>query len=166
MSNEHLKTRSKTRTRRVTTMLLASNIGFLALVGPAQIFYAISFDPHRDTQSNDEYKSFVNKGTIYQCLINTYYAASFVFCFASSSIFRREIKKILYKHYRPKTSLVSGTSEIYSPHEHRSFLQQTRSSGAFCPNGGSSISDKPPPPGEQKQQKRATESTIETDECI
>ncbi|CAF3251893.1 unnamed protein product [Rotaria sp. Silwood2] len=76
INNEHLKSRSKSRTRRVTTMLLASNIGFLALVAPAQIFYALSFDPQRDMQSNDEYKSFIIQGNIYQCLINRYYAAS------------------------------------------------------------------------------------------
>ena len=92
-------------------MLLASNIGFLALVGPAQIFYALSFDPQRGMQSDDEYKSFVTKGNIYQCLINTYYAASFVFCFASSSMFRREIKKLLNKHYKPKHSIDKCSSK-------------------------------------------------------
>lgn len=163
MNNEHLKIRSKIRTRRVTTMLLASNIGFLALVGPAQIFYAISFDPQRDMQSNDEYKSFMSKGTIYQSFINTYYAASFVFCFASSSMFRREIKKILNKHYRPKNSLVGMASDVYGPNEQRAFLQQTRLSGPFCTNGGSPICENIL---ERKQRKRATESTIETDGYI
>ena len=140
-------------------MLLASNIGFLALVGPAQIFCALSFDPQRDMQSNDEYKSFIIKGNIYQCLINTYYAASFVFCFASSSIFRREIKKLLNKHYRPKNSIVGATSDVFSAHDNRPFLQQTRLSGAHCPNG-SPIQENAM---ERKCHKRATESTIETD---
>jgi hypothetical protein len=105
-------------------MLLASNIGFLALVAPAQIFHALSFDPLRDMQSDDVYKSFIIKQNIYQCLINTYYAASFIFCFASSSVFRREIHKLLNKHYKPKNSIVGGPSEAYSPYENRPFLQQ------------------------------------------
>ncbi|CAF1127579.1 unnamed protein product [Rotaria sp. Silwood1] len=160
INNEHLKSRSKSRTRRVTTMLLASNVGFLALVAPAQIFYALSFDPQRDMQSNDEYKSFIIQGNIYQCLINTYYAASFVFCFASSSIFRHEIKKLLHKHYKPKHSLGSGTSEIYSSHENRPFLhQQPRTSGYYRSN--SSTNDEYLLG--RKSVKRATESTIETD---
>lgn len=158
ISNEHLKSRSKSRTRRVTTMLLASNIGFLALVGPAQIF-ALSFDPQRDMQSNDETKSFVIKGIIIQCSINTYYAASFVFCFASSSIFRREIKKLLNKRYHPKHSIVAATSEVFTQHENRPFLQQARLSGAFCPNGSPNSENI----NERKIQKRSTESTIETD---
>ena len=54
VNNEYLKSRSRSRTRRVTTMLLASHIGFLALVGPAQFFYALSFDPQRDMQSDEE----------------------------------------------------------------------------------------------------------------
>jgi hypothetical protein len=140
-------------------MLLASNIGFLALVGPAQIFYAISFDPQRDMQSNDEYRSFIIKGNIYQCLINTYYAASFVFCFASSSIFRREIKKLLNKHYKPKNSLVPVTSELYSPNENRPFLQQTRFSGTYCVNGSPNSENI----SERKHIKRGTESTIEVE---
>jgi hypothetical protein len=140
-------------------MLLASNIGFLALVGPAQIFYALFYDPQRDMQSNDEYKSFVIQGNIYQSLINTYYAASFVFCFASSSIFRREIHKLLNKHYKPKHSIIGGPSEAYSPHENHPFLHQPRLSGVNFSNGS---------PNndyilERKDQKRATESTIETD---
>jgi hypothetical protein len=143
-------------------MLLASNIGFLALVGPAQIFYALSFDPQRDMQSNDEYKSFMIKGNIYQCLINTYYAASFVFCFASSSMFRREIKKLLNKHYKPKHSLITATSEIYSPNENRSFLQQARLSGTYCGNGTPNSENL----SERNHVKRATESTIEVDGLI
>lgn len=103
VNNERLKSRSRSRTRRVTTMLLASNIGFLALVAPAQIFYALSFNPELGMQSPDQFKSFMKRGTIYQCLINTYYAASFVFCFASSSIFRREIKKLLQIPFKTKT---------------------------------------------------------------
>jgi hypothetical protein len=140
-------------------MLLASNIGFLALVAPAQIFHALSFNPLRDMQSDDVYKSFIIKQNIYQCLINTYYAASFIFCFASSSVFRREIHKLLNKHYKPKNSIVGGASEAYSPHENRPFLQQGRVSGVnfsnSSPNNDYAL--------ERKNQKRATESTIETD---
>ena len=143
-------------------MLLASNIGFLALVGPAQIFFALSFDPQRGMQSNDEYKSFVIQGNIYQCLINTYYAASFVFCFASSSMFRREIKKLLNRHYKPKHSIVAATSEIYSTHENRPFFQQARLSGAFCPNGSPNNEHL----SERKCHKRPTESAIETEGII
>jgi hypothetical protein len=140
-------------------MLLASNIGFLALVGPAQIFIVLSFDPQRDMESNDGVKSFIIQVNIYQCLINTYYAASFVFCFASSSIFRREIHKLLNKHYKPKHSIVAATSEIYSPNENRPFLQQARLSGVYCPNGSPNSESML----ERRNQKRATESTIETD---
>jgi hypothetical protein len=143
-------------------MLLASNIGFLALVGPAQIFYAISFDPQRDMQSHDEYKSFIIQGNIYQCLINTYYAASFVFCFASSSIFRREIHKLLNKHYKPKHSIVGATSDIFPPNENRPFLQQARLSGVYCPNGSPNSENRL----ERKTQKQETESTIETEGLI
>ncbi|CAF1034171.1 unnamed protein product [Rotaria sordida] len=159
INNEYLKSRSKSRTRRVTTMLLASNIGFLALVAPAQIFYALSFDPQRGMQSYDEYKSFIIQGNIYQCLINTYYAASFVFCFASSSVFRCEISKLLSKHYKPKHSLGSGTGEIYSSHENRPFINQPRISG-FHRSNSSQNDDYL---YGRKSLKRATESTIETD---
>ncbi|CAF0835179.1 unnamed protein product [Rotaria sp. Silwood1] len=139
VSNEHLKSRSKSRTRRVTTMLLTSNIGFLALVGPAQIFYALSFDPQRDMQSPDEYKSFMIQGNIYQCLINTYYAASFVFCFASSSIFRREIKKLLHKQYKSKRSMNHTIhTERFSSPEHRPFIHSGPFSGIICPNNSRS----------------------------
>jgi hypothetical protein len=140
-------------------MLLTSNIGFLALVGPAQIFNALSFDPQRDMESNDGVKSFLIQVNIYQCLINTYYAASFVFCFASSSIFRHEIHKLLNKNYKPKHSIVAATSEIYSPYENRPFLKQTRLSGVYCPNGSPNSESML----ERRNQKRATESTIETD---
>jgi hypothetical protein len=140
-------------------MLLASNIGFLALVGPAQMFIALSFDPQRDMQSNDEYKSFIVKGIIYQCLINTYYAASFVFCFASSSIFRREIRKLLNRQYKPKHSLITATNELYSPQDSRPFLQQARLSGTYCTNGSPNSENI----FERKQIKRGTESTIEAD---
>jgi hypothetical protein len=143
-------------------MLLASNIGFLALVGPAQIFYALSFDPQRDMQSNDEYKSFIIKGNFYQCLINTYYAASFVFCFASSSVFRREINKLLNNHYKPKNSIVAATSDAYSPHENRPILQHARLSGIYCPNGSTTSENML----ERRSGKRATESTIETDGVV
>lgn len=130
ISNEHLKSRSKTRTRRVTTMLLASNIGFLALVAPAQIFYALSFDPQRRIESPEQYKSFIIQGSIYQSLINTYYAASFVFCFASSSIFRREMKKLLYKRDKPKHGMNRAMSGgPYSSYETHPFIQQTQMSG-------------------------------------
>lgn len=139
-------------------MLLASNIGFLALVAPAQIFYAVTFDP-RDMQSHDEYKSYIVQGFIHQCLINTYYGASFVFCFASSSIFRHEISKIFFRRYRPKASIVSGTTETFSSFDSRPFLQQPRHSGYNCTNGS--------PNNEyalrKKYEKRATESTIATD---
>lgn len=164
INNEHLKSRSKSRTRRVTTMLLASNIGFLALVAPAQIFFALTFDPQRGMRSDDDYKSFMIQGLIYQCLINTYYAASFVFCFASSSMFRREICKMFYKNYQPKLSVVTATSDIFSTNEQqRAFLSQARlSSGVFFSNGS--------PQTElicgRKRRKRETESTIETDGFI
>ena len=162
-NNEHLKSRSKSRTRRVTTMLLASSIGYLALVGPTQIFFAITFDPKRGMESNDDYKSFMIQGNIYQCLINTYYAASFVFCFASSSMFRREICKIFYKKYRPKLSVITATSDIFSPNEQqRTFLSQTRLSGTFYSNG----SPQTDVICGRKRRKRETESTIETDGFI
>jgi hypothetical protein len=115
-------------------MLLASNIGFLALVAPAQIFYALSFDPQRGIESTDEYKSFIIQGSIYQCLINTYYAASFVFCFASSSVFRREIKKLFYPSYKSKHGMMNHTinNGRFSSHENHQFLQQTQISGVNC----------------------------------
>ncbi|UJR21932.1 hypothetical protein I4U23_025001 [Adineta vaga] len=162
INNEHLKSRSKSRTRRVTTMLLASHIGFLALVAPAQTFIALSFDPLLNMQSNEGTKSFMIKGNIYQCLINTYYAASFVFCFASSSIFRREIDKLLNRHYRPKHSLISGVSEAYSPHENRPFLQKKRISGVNYSSSSPQDEHKP----QRRTHKRSTESTIDTDAFI
>ncbi|UJR27281.1 hypothetical protein I4U23_008576 [Adineta vaga] len=122
-SNEHLKSRSKSRTRRVTTMLLTSNIGFLAMVAPAQIFIALLFDPERGVETPSIYKSFMIKVGIFQCLINTYYAASFVFCFASSSIFRREIKKLLHRNDKPKHGINRAMSGPSSSHEIRPFLQ-------------------------------------------
>ncbi|CAF3397528.1 unnamed protein product [Rotaria socialis] len=157
-NNEHLKSRSRSRTRRVTTMLLASNIGFLALVAPAQIFYAISSDPQREIDSHDEYKSFIVQGNIYQCLINTYYAASFVFCFVSSSIFRHEISKLFYRKYKTKRSIPNETKEGYSSYENRPFLQHPRlSSFAYSncsPNNEHMI--------ERRSTNRATDSAIET----
>jgi hypothetical protein len=143
-------------------MLLASNIGFLALVAPGQIFFAVHFDPERNKQSDDEYKSFVTNGNIYQCLINTYYAASFVFCFTSSSLFRRELNRLLNKHYKPKLSIIGGASETYSPNENRPFLQQPRLSGLYCSNGS-------PNNGyilERRNQRRLTESTMEIDRIL
>lgn len=141
-------------------MLLASSIGFLALVGPAQIFYAIYYDPEREMQSNDAYKSFIIRCNIYQCFINTYYAASFVFCFASSSIFRREIEKLLSKTSRKKHSITNAPSETFSTYESRPFLHQTRLSSAFYSNHSPQheVSGL-----ERKDQKRGTESAIETD---
>ncbi|CAF1175160.1 unnamed protein product [Didymodactylos carnosus] len=99
MHNEHLQSRSRSRTRRVTTMLLASNIGFLALVSPAQIFYALTFDPVQIKSHEINFFSYMIKAQLYQCLINTYYAMNFVLCFASSSIFRREIKKFIVNNH-------------------------------------------------------------------
>ena len=108
-------------------MLLASNIGFLALVAPAQIFAALSFDPERRNHSFEEYKSFIIQGNIYQCLINTYYAASFVFCFASSSMFRREIKKLIQKSFQIKASSNNEDNHVGSRlNENKPFLQQNR----------------------------------------
>ncbi|CAF1018334.1 unnamed protein product [Adineta ricciae] len=161
-NNEHLKSRSKSRTRRVTTMLLASHLGFIALVAPAQTFFALSFDPSQHLLTDEGTKSFIIKGNIYQCLINTYYAASFVFCFASSSLFRREIDKLLNKSYRPKNSLMSGVSEAFSPHENHPFLQQKRISAV----NGSSSSPQDEHRSQIKIHKRSTESTIETDAFI
>lgn len=135
-------------------MLLASNIGFLVLVGTAQIFYALFFDPQRGMQSNDEYKSFILQGYIYQCLINTYYAASFVFCFASSSMFRREIDKLLTRTRRKKSS----TSEAGSLFENQSFIVNTRLSRLY-PRPSSSFQPDFPP----YERKRGTESIVETD---
>ena len=129
MNNEHLRSRSKSRTRRVTTMLLASNIGFLALVAPAQLFYALTYDPQRGIQSSpEEYKSFMIQGNIYQCLINTYYAASFVFCFASSSMFRREIKKLLQRTSQLKHPLgrAARTNGTFSMQENQAYLSHGR----------------------------------------
>ena len=140
-------------------MLLASHLGFLALVAPAQTFIALSFDPLTNMQSDEGTKSFMIKGNIYQCLVNTYYAASFVFCFASSSIFRREIDKLLNKHYKPKQSIVS---EAYFPTENRPFLQQKRLSGL----NGSSSSPHDDYLSQSRMNKRSTESTIEADGCF
>ena len=121
-------------------MLLASTLGFLALVAPAQIFYALSFDPQRDMQSNDDYKSFIIQGNIYQCLINTYYAALFVFCFASSSIFRDEISKLFKKNNdRAKQNLtVCGNVELFSLNEKRLLLEQSHISVLSCSNSSQS----------------------------
>jgi len=144
-------------------MLLASNIGFLALVAPAQIFYALSFDPTRGTGSPSEYKSFIIQGSIYQCLINTYYAASFVFCFASSSIFRREIKKLLYIRYRPKPMInntISGGP--YSSHENHPFIPQTQISGVNC-SSNNRINEYSL---EKTNQKRTTQSISDIDRFI
>ena len=135
IANEHLKSRSKSRTRRVTTMLLASNIGFLALVAPAQLFSALLFDPERGIASSDEFKSFVTQGSVYQCLINTYYAASFVFCFASSSVFRREMKKLFFQRYKTKHGFNRAMSAAaFSSHENHPFFQHTQISAT---NGSS-----------------------------
>lgn len=133
-------------------MLLASNIGFLALVGPAQIFYALFFDPQRGMQSNDEYKSFMIQGHIYQCLINTYYAASFVFCFASSSMFRREIEKLLSRTRRRKSTITEPIPIL----ENRPFLTIQRFSAS---DHGRSQSQQEI----HYERKRGTESVIETD---
>ncbi|CAF0889550.1 unnamed protein product [Didymodactylos carnosus] len=111
VENEHLKSRSKTRTRRVTTMLLASNIGFLALVSPAQIFNALTFDPNSIKSQDKYFFSYMIKAQIYQCLINTYYAMNFVFCFASSSFFRREIRKFINSS-RLRRKAESSTNNI------------------------------------------------------
>jgi hypothetical protein len=141
-------------------MLLASNIGFLALVAPAQLFYALTFDPQRGMQSTGEYKSFIIQGSIYQCLINTYYAASFVFCFASSSMFRREIKKLLQKRHQPKHGMdraISGGPN--SSHENHPFIQQGPSNGVT----GLSSSRTNEHVLEITNAKRATQSTIEDD---
>ena len=159
INNESLKSRSKSRTRRVTTMLLVSNIGFLALVGPAQIFYALFFDAHRDVDSPAAIKSFLIQGSIYQSLINTYYAASFVFCFASSSVFRREIKKLLHKRYKSKHTMNRAISGPYSSHEKSAFIQQTQVSG-IQNSSNSRINDYAM---ERTNPKPATESTIEYD---
>ncbi len=116
-------------------MLLASNIGFLALVAPAQIFYGLSFDPQRGIESSDEYTSFIIQGSIYQILINTYYAASFVFCFASSSVFRREMKKLFYQRYKSKHGFNRAVSTGgFSYHENHPLFQQTQMSAV---NGSS-----------------------------
>ncbi|CAF2065064.1 unnamed protein product [Rotaria magnacalcarata] len=137
VSNEHLKSRSKSRARRVTTMLLASNIGFLALVAPAQLFYALTFNPQIGMQSPDEYKSFMIQGTIYQCLINTYYAASFVFCFASSSVFRREIKKLFQKQFKSKLEMNQELNDIHcATNESRSFISPARTSESKSSTNG------------------------------
>ncbi|CAF0756956.1 unnamed protein product [Adineta ricciae] len=158
-NNEHLKSRSKSRTRRVTTMLLTSNIGFLAMVAPAQIFIALLFDPELGVETPSIHKSFMIKVAIFQCLINTYYAASFVFCFASSSIFRREIKKLLHKRYKPKHGINRGISGPLSSHEIRPFLLQTQISIA----NGSSNSRITEYALERTNPIRATQSTIEGD---
>jgi len=144
-------------------MLLASNIGFLALVAPAQLFYALTFDPQRGMESTDEYKSFIIQGSIYQCLINTYYAASFVFCFASSSIFRREIKKLLHRRYKQKHEInhaISGGP--YSSHENHPFIHQGQISGVH----GSSNSRIDDYVLERRNTKRATQSSIEADGSV
>ncbi|CAF1134767.1 unnamed protein product [Didymodactylos carnosus] len=112
LNNEKLKSRSKSRTRRVTTMLLASNIGFLALVSPAQIFYALTFDPHSIKSQDKYFFSYMIKAQIYQCLINTYYAMNFVFCFASSSFFRREIQKFINSSDLRRKSETSSANNI------------------------------------------------------
>lgn len=156
INNERLKSRSRSRTRRVTTMLLASNIGFLALVGPAQIFVALAFDPQRGMESNDQYKSFIIPGYIFQCLINTYYAASFVFCFASSSIFRREMVKLFSGTTRKRNSM---TNENPSTVEARPFLHQRLS----CSNYAATLNSKLEPNSNLKNRKSMTESIFESD---
>lgn len=141
-------------------MLLASNIGFLALVAPPQLFTALLFDPERRSKTPREYKSFIIKGNIFQCLINTYYAASFVFCFASSSVFRREIKKLLHKPYKPKhvinRAISCGPSSSY---EIRPFIHQTQISLANY-SSNSRINEYAL---ERTNPKRATQSTIGDD---
>jgi len=146
-------------------MLLASNIGFLALVAPAQLFYALSFDPQRGIESPEEYKSFIIQGSIYQSLINTYYAASFIFCFASSSIFRREIKKLLHINpkQKPKHEMnhaISGGP--YTSHENHPFIQPGQLSGI----NGSSNSRINEYIIEKTNPKGTTQSTIEADGLI
>jgi hypothetical protein len=144
-------------------MLLASNIGFLALVAPAQLFYALSFDPSRGKGPSDEYESFMIKGNFYQCLINTYYAASFVFCFASSSVFRREIKKLLQRQSKPKHVINRAMSAApSSSYEIRPFFQQTQISGTNC-SSNSRIDDYVL---ERRNTKRATQSSIEADGSV
>jgi len=140
-------------------MLLASNIGFLALVAPAQIFYALSFDSPDQMGSYDEYKSFFIQGGIFQCLINTYYAASFVFCFASSSVFRREIKKLLHKGYKSKHGMNRAISVgAYSSPENHPFIQQTQTSAINC-SSNNRIHD-------YLLEKRINQSTtVEGDRC-
>lgn len=164
MNNEHLKSRSKSRTRRVTTMLLASNIGFLALVAPAQLFYALTYDPRRGIQSSpDEYISFIIQGNVYQCLINTYYAASFVFCFASSSMFRREIKKLLHRTSQLKHPLNrSRTNGTFSMQENQGFLGHGRVSAVQTSTTSRSMDAG----AERLYQKRRTLSMTEADQLI
>ncbi|CAF1249041.1 unnamed protein product [Adineta steineri] len=158
VNNEQLKSRSKSRTRRVTTMLLASSIGFLALVAPAQIFNALLFDP--DRRDPAAYISFMIRGNIFQCFINTYYGASFVFCFASSSIFRREIKKLLHRQYKAKHILNRAISGPTSSHEVRPFILHAQVSTANC----SSCSRINEYVLERTNSKRATQSTSEGQE--
>lgn len=144
-------------------MLLASNIGFLALVGPPQIFFALTFDPQRGNDSPEYYKSFIIQGNIYHCLINTYYAASFVFCFASSSMFRREIKKLLQRSSQVKYSVDRNVSNgTYSVHENHPFLQQTQVSGVQ----GSASSRTPEYGLERTAPNRGTISITEGDELL
>ena len=143
-------------------MLLASNIGFLALVAPAQIFYALQFDPQRSSGSPSELKSFIIQGSIYQCLINTYYAASFVFCFASSSVFRREIRKLLHKNSKTKHTInraISGGA--FSSHENHPFINPTQNSQNNLSSNGR-INEYVL---ERTNTKRATQSSIEPELC-
>jgi hypothetical protein len=135
VKNERLKSRLKSRTRRVTTMLLVSNIGFLALVGPPQIFYAVKFNPEHGLQSDDDYRWFMTQSGIFQALINTYYAASFVFCFTSSSIFRREIMKLLHLLPSKKHSIYRNPNKACLNYDHASGVLQTRTSVQYYSNG-------------------------------
>lgn len=164
VNNEHLRSRSKSRTRRVTTMLLASNIGFLALVAPAQLFIGLSYDPQRGIQSTpEEYKSFIIQGNIHQCLINTYYAASFVFCFASSSIFRREIKKLLQRTSQLKHPLNrSRTNGTFSMQENAAYRNHGRVSAVQTSTTSRSLDTG----ADRLFNKRRTLSVTEADQLI
>jgi len=120
-------------------MLLTSSIGFLALVAPAQLFIALRFDPQSLIGPGDELKSFIIQGSIHQCLINTYYAASFVFCFASSSVFRREIKKLFQKFCRKKQANTMNRAisvGACSSHENHPFIQPPQISQTINSSNG------------------------------
>lgn len=128
------------------------------------MFIGLSYDPQRGIHSTpEEYKSFIIQGNIHQCLINTYYAASFVFCFASSSIFRREIKKLLQRTSQLKHPLNrSRTNGTFSMQENPTYRSQGRVSAVQTSTTSRSLDTG----ADRLFNKRRTLSVTEVDQLI